>query len=209
MTTVRAIGIRLLGLAALALAPLASAAPVEVRDLRLWAGPDSTRVVLDLSGPADHTLFALPNPERVVVDIEAGSFDPAALRIPEGQGYARALRMAEREGGELRLVIDLGQKVKAKSFITPPNEAYGYRLVIDLATDEPPKAIKDHFHHLGARTQYIGVFDPQDELPSVMPGEEPVVQGRTGRPDMKIPRRGGGYADSDFGHRADERSVGR
>jgi len=42
---------------------------VEVRAVRLWAGPDSTRVVLDLSGTAQHSLQVLKNPDRVVLDV--------------------------------------------------------------------------------------------------------------------------------------------
>ena len=46
-----------------------AAAPVDVREVRVWAGPDSTRVVLDVSANIEHTLFTLHDPERVVVDI--------------------------------------------------------------------------------------------------------------------------------------------
>ncbi len=42
---------------------------VDVRAIRLWAGPDSTRVVLDLSGSAQHSLQVLKNPDRVVLDV--------------------------------------------------------------------------------------------------------------------------------------------
>ena len=38
---------------------------VDVRAVRLWSGPDSTRVVLDLSGRAQHSLQVLRNPDRV------------------------------------------------------------------------------------------------------------------------------------------------
>ena len=36
---------------------LQSAFAVDVRDVRLWAGPESTRVVVDLSGRAQHSLL--------------------------------------------------------------------------------------------------------------------------------------------------------
>ena len=45
---------------------------VEVRNVRLWTGPESTRLVLDLSGSAQHTLLLLKNPDRVVLDIAGG-----------------------------------------------------------------------------------------------------------------------------------------
>ena len=40
--------------------------------------------------------------------------------------------MARRPSGEMRIVFDLSHPIRAKSFLTPPNAHYGYRLVIDL-----------------------------------------------------------------------------
>ena len=40
----------------------------EVKDVRLWRAPDHTRIVFDLSDPADHTLIVLQNPSRIVLD---------------------------------------------------------------------------------------------------------------------------------------------
>src|SRR5260221_5962952 len=58
---------------------------VEVHAVRLWAGPDNTRIVLDLSGSAQHSLAVLGNPGRVVLDfpgarLRAGAGAPAPLR---------------------------------------------------------------------------------------------------------------------------------
>ena len=38
-----------------------------MQGVRLWAAPDSTRVVFDVSGPAEHRLFSLKSPDRLVV----------------------------------------------------------------------------------------------------------------------------------------------
>ena len=45
--------------AVLLVTALMPAHAVDVRAVRLWAGPDSTRVVLDLSGSAQHRLQVL------------------------------------------------------------------------------------------------------------------------------------------------------
>ena len=42
----------------------------DVHDVRLWRAPDHTRVVFDLTGPAEHKLFVLQNPTRIVLDVE-------------------------------------------------------------------------------------------------------------------------------------------
>jgi N-acetylmuramoyl-L-alanine amidase len=109
-----------------------SAGAVEVRDVRLWAGPDSTRVVLDLSGTARHTLLVLHNPERVVLDVSGARLAKGAHAAPAGVGAVKQVRMAHRPSGELRLVLDLARPIQAKSFLSTPNAHYGYRLVIDL-----------------------------------------------------------------------------
>ncbi len=57
----------LLLIALLSSSPLASAA--ELRDLRLWDSPDSTRLVFDLNGEVQHKVFTLDHPDRVVIDI--------------------------------------------------------------------------------------------------------------------------------------------
>ncbi|MFS8606492.1 MAG: AMIN domain-containing protein, partial [Gammaproteobacteria bacterium] len=44
------------------------ARPAEVENVRVWSGPEATRVVLDLSAPTDHRVFSLSNPHRIVID---------------------------------------------------------------------------------------------------------------------------------------------
>jgi N-acetylmuramoyl-L-alanine amidase len=105
---------------------------VDVRDVRLWASPDSTRVVLDLSGNAQHSLLVLHNPERVVLDVAGARLARGAHTPPAGAGAVKQVRMAHRPSGELRIVLDLARPIQAKSFLTTPNNRYGYRLVIDL-----------------------------------------------------------------------------
>ena len=105
---------------------------VDVRAVRLWAGPDSTRVVLDLSGSAQHSLQVLKNPDRVVLDVAGARLAGSAHAAPTGAGAVKQVRMARRPSGELRIVLDLVRPIQAKSFLAAPNDRYGYRLVIDL-----------------------------------------------------------------------------
>jgi N-acetylmuramoyl-L-alanine amidase len=116
---------------------------VDVRAVRLWSGPDSTRVVLDLSGRAQHSLQVLKNPDRVVLDVAQARLAGAARPSLAGSGVVKQVRMARRPSGELRIVLDLSRPIQAKSFLAVPNNHYGYRLVIDLglnqAVDTPVK----------------------------------------------------------------------
>ena len=119
--------------ALLAIAWTLPAQAVQVRDLRLWAGPDSTRLVLDLSGSVQHSLRVLSNPSRVVIDVPGAQVGSGAHAFPAGAGAIKRVRIARRPSGELRIVLDLSRPIQAKSFLAQPNDRYGYRLVIDLA----------------------------------------------------------------------------
>jgi N-acetylmuramoyl-L-alanine amidase len=115
----------------LAATPLYAAA-VLVKDVRLWAGPDSTRVVFDLSGPVEHSLLTLQDPARVVVDLADAKLTNTNLELPEGRGFAKQLRVGTQGARDLRVVIDLSGPASPKSFTVEPNGPYGHRLVVDL-----------------------------------------------------------------------------
>jgi N-acetylmuramoyl-L-alanine amidase len=108
---------------------------VDVRAIRLWAGPEGTRVVLDLSGSAQHSLQVLRDPDRVVLDVAGARLAGRARASPAGTGAVKRLRMARRPSGELRIVLDLARPIQAKGFLAAPNNRYGYRLVIDLGVN--------------------------------------------------------------------------
>jgi len=119
------------------------AAPVQVQNVRIWAAPDSTRVVFDLSGPVQHEVTVAGDPDRVVVDIE-GALTPTNSSQPEG--HDRFLRHVNTVPFDLgaRFVLDLKKTAVAKSFQLGPNQHYGHRLVLDLgdvqdeqSADEP------------------------------------------------------------------------
>jgi N-acetylmuramoyl-L-alanine amidase len=148
---------RCLALGLLAVFVVGAAHAVEIRDVRLWAGPDHTRVVVELSGPATHNLFKLHNPERVVIDV-ADARLVAAPSAPAGQGLVRQVRFGTRDDGSLRVVLDINGDVQSKSFAVAPNESYGHRLVIDLAPASEPVPVRiEHAPQDEARDLVIAV----------------------------------------------------
>ncbi len=126
-------------LALLALDSVARAATVQ--NVRAWSGPEGTRVVFELSGPAEHRVFALENPNRVVVDLPR-STAATGLTLDEPKGAVTALRTGARQDGELRLVLELNQAAKPKTFLLTPNEQYGFRLVIDLPPTQAAPVVR-------------------------------------------------------------------
>jgi len=88
--------------------------------------------VWSASGPIDHKVFVLHQPDRVVVDMQ----NTRLLNEPDGldfsNGLVSALRSGERNTHDLRMVLDLKSSVRPKSFLLKPTQQYGHRLVIDL-----------------------------------------------------------------------------
>src|SRR5690606_15438465 len=133
----------------IALALLLSAASVsasqaaEIKALRVWAGPEYTRAVFDVSGPLDYRVFDLSDPDRLVLDIKTSTFAPG-YEAAEAKGLLKAVRSGKQGKQDLRVVFDLGEGVRPKSFLLPPAEKFGYRLVLDLypkTRAEPVKSV--------------------------------------------------------------------
>lgn len=115
-------------------------AGVDLLSVRLWAAPDHTRVVFDTSGPVTHNLFTLQNPDRLVIDVPAAR---ARAGLEASGGLVKGIRAARNAPDTLRIVLDLKQAVRPRSFNLTPNGQYGNRLVIDLYdadTHEAPAA---------------------------------------------------------------------
>lgn len=133
-------------MAATALAAVARAAgPITLEDIRVWAGPDATRLVFDLSAPGEYTLSTLPDPDRIVIDIASARLAASAREPAPGQGFIKQLRIGPQRNGDLRIVVDLSAPAKPNGFTVAPNARYGHRLVVDLepaAPSGPPVAVK-------------------------------------------------------------------
>ncbi|RLA33708.1 MAG: N-acetylmuramoyl-L-alanine amidase [Gammaproteobacteria bacterium] len=123
---------RILVLACCLLAGPVLAGQARVDGIRIWAAPDNTRLVFDVSKPVEHSLLTLKNPDRLVIDIESAKLIPDPAQPEESDGLLRRVRAAARNGDDLRVVLDLSGKVRPQSFLLRPNEKYGHRLVIDL-----------------------------------------------------------------------------
>ena len=104
---------------------------VHLKNIRIWAAPDNTRVVFDVTSPVKHDLKLLSDPFRVVIDME--KTEPLAV-LPQPvirDGFVRGIRSGQH-GDFLRIVLDLKKHARAKSFLLKPNEHYGHRLVVDV-----------------------------------------------------------------------------
>ncbi len=123
------------------LACAASAFAADVKALRIWGGPEYTRAVFDVSGPLDYKVFDLADPDRIVLDLHGSSFS-TDYATPAAQGLLKAVRSGKHGNKNLRVVFDLSQGVRPKSFLLPPADKFGYRLVLDLYPNTKPAVVK-------------------------------------------------------------------
>ncbi|MEH6634876.1 MAG: N-acetylmuramoyl-L-alanine amidase [Halioglobus sp.] len=105
---------------------------VEVHEVRLWRAPDHTRIVFDLTGPAEHKLMMLDNPRRIVLDLENTTLKASMDTLKLSDTPVARVRSGVRAGDDLRVVLDISASVDPRSFALKANEKAGDRLVLDL-----------------------------------------------------------------------------
>lgn len=109
-----------------------SIAFADVQGLRLWHAPESSRLVFDLDRRAEHRIFPLSSPNRLVIDIDNSKLLTELKDLPTQTGPIKSVRWGTRGKTGLRIVLDLREAVEPKSFPLAPNKQYNHRLVVDL-----------------------------------------------------------------------------
>lgn len=154
---------------------------VMVEGARLWAAPDHTRVVFDVSGPVRHTLFALSDPHRIVIDLEQARLGPDAV-LSGSEGVVRGIRSAARQDTDLRVVLDVGHQVTPKSFLLRPSSTYGHRLVVDLYDARGSRRVVKSLERRGRD----GLRDIVVAIDAGHGGEDPGALGRRGTREKDV-----------------------
>ena len=147
-------------------------AVTQVKSMRLWRAPDNTRLVFDLSGPVQHSVFTLSAPDRLVIDINGATL-AAPLNVATSNTPISSVRSAQRTPTDLRVVVDLKKSVTPKSFTLAPNAQYGNRLVVDLY-DQEADAI-------------AASAPPPTPTPVQTPATTPAVPVSPAQPAIKLP----------------------
>ena len=138
----------------------AAQAASTVENIRIWSENGKTRVVLDLSQPAAHNIFTLRGPDRLVVDLKSSRLSDSLKAMPGGIGSVRSIRSAVRANGQLRVVLDLNEAVRSRSFTAGPNSKYGDRLVIDLQRSGSLHAVKTASESYHPGRDIVVAIDP-------------------------------------------------
>jgi N-acetylmuramoyl-L-alanine amidase len=124
--------LRALAALGLGVTPLPALARTGVHRVRMSVDGETTRLVFDMDGAADYSMFRLPSPERLVVDLEDARALEGLAVTANPRSVIEDLRHAPRNGSDLRVVFDLRRPVEARSFVLMPARGSPHRLVLDL-----------------------------------------------------------------------------
>jgi N-acetylmuramoyl-L-alanine amidase len=116
-------------------APLKASA-AQILAVRVWPAADYTRVTLenDTNLKAEH--FLVPDPPRLVVDIDGLDLNPTlkslVAKIQSEDPYIKQVRVGQNRPNVVRLVFDLKEEIRPQVFSLEPVAGYKHRLIFDL-----------------------------------------------------------------------------
>lgn len=112
--------------------PVALAQSSKINDVRLWTAPDHTRLVFDLNGSIEYKVFPLHKPERIVIDLQGVQLRAELNKLKLPDPVIQSLRHGKPKPKVLRIVLDIKERVKVRSFLLKPMHGKPHRLVVDL-----------------------------------------------------------------------------
>jgi len=111
------------------LSPAGASELSEVRDIRYWSSGGYTRVVIDLSKPAEYMKRRLSDPDRLYFDLRNTRIPKEIKKkLPVGDGILRAVRAGQYSSDTVRIVLDLETMESFDVFILDDPT----RMVIDV-----------------------------------------------------------------------------
>ena len=109
--------------------------------VRVWPSKDYTRLTIESDAPITARQAFIPEPPRLVVDIEGIDLIPAlrelVAKVQSDDPNISGIRIGQSQPGVVRLVIDLKKPMQPQVFNLAPVAAYQHRLVLDLYPAQP------------------------------------------------------------------------
>jgi N-acetylmuramoyl-L-alanine amidase len=156
-------------------APLTASA-AQIMAVRVWPADEYTRVTLENDGELKTTHFMVPDPPRLVVDIEGLALNDTlkslVAKIESNDPYIKQVRVGQNRPNVVRLVFDLKEEVKPQVFNLAPIAGYHHRLIFDLYPVKPV----DPLANMIAKENWSPDAAPATPTPAVQPGEPTVGQ---------------------------------
>jgi len=156
-------------------APLPASA-AQIMAVRVWPADEYTRVTLENDGELKTTHFMVPDPPRLVVDIDGLALNDTlkslVAKIESNDPYIKQVRVGQNRPNVVRLVFDLKEEVKPQVFTLAPVAGYHHRLIFDLYPVKPV----DPLASVIAKENWTTDAAPATPTPAVQPGETTVDQ---------------------------------
>jgi len=106
----------------------------QIRNARLWRSDDKLRLVFDLSGPVQYKTFSLTAPERLIIDLSGAGLSGDFSQLELKNSGITSIRSGHFGKADTRIVLDLAAPMQLNSFVLPPRDGQGHRLVLDLTS---------------------------------------------------------------------------
>ena len=166
-----------LGLTAL-FAPLPAFASNIAVATRVWPAEAYTRITFESWKPVKHQLFVLPNPQRLVLDLEGARLDDGlkslAGKVKADDPYVKGVRVAINRPNVVRIVFDLKAEVRPEAFALPPAGEYRHRVVLDIHPLQPRDPLLALLEAPGAAPAPVEAAPPADP-PALVPPQPAAV----------------------------------
>ena len=146
-------------------------ADAVVTGARVAGDANHTRFVADISKTVSYTVYVLPDPYRVIIDVPDLTFD-----LPPGigkkvRGLVSKYRYGILEPGKSRIVIDTkGPILIQKSFLVEPQAGQPARIVVDIVKTTEDKFVQTYSAEQSVEQQEIAKL--ADEQPIAPPPVE-------------------------------------
>ena len=166
-------------LLALCILPVVALAQTKISSVRVWPGPEYTRITIESARAIEYTLFTVKDPHRVVLDLEdvdpPGALETLSGRIGTDDPFVREARVGRYKPGVVRLVLDLKTEVSPQAFALRPVGEYAYRLVLDVYPARPVDPLLALITELEQQRAATAATQPVDSV-SPRGTQEPAVR---------------------------------
>jgi N-acetylmuramoyl-L-alanine amidase len=105
---------------------------IDVNSLRYETAPDQTRMMFDVTSSAEHRVFLMNNPARLVIDIRNAGLKQALSQPSASHPLFSKVRSAAKNKNDLRIVVDLKRTISQKTMLLRSNNMGGHQLVVEL-----------------------------------------------------------------------------
>lgn len=169
------------------------AAAGRISNLRIGQGIGSVRIVFDADSKFDYKVFALSNPNRLVIDTQGVEVAPAVSRNKDRNVFVENVRVGSTGVNGVRIVFDLQKPViLKKAFMLPPQSNFNWRFAIDLEASSE----RDFLARIGnAHALSSDDYNSADVRPEPKAAEMPKADNSRGRRKIIVIDAGHGGVD--------------